>query len=163
MKSNNQVIIEREMFCPFCGGNSAVLIAETVRSSKRIGCAPIGLKDGCLIYITGGCWTLISGLPIFDVKEESVTNLYGFCPCCGNTYPVKKPEVKTETYSDKFNAMKQKTAQMFDKAKSMVSRGGQQQTDYNTQLHDLKSLLDSGQITENEYESRKREILNQIS
>ncbi|MBR6108052.1 MAG: hypothetical protein IKQ39_08600 [Oscillospiraceae bacterium] len=70
MKSSNQVIMERDMFCPFCGRNSAVLIAETVNSKRRIGCAPIGLKDGCLICLTGGCWTLISGLPILDVKEH---------------------------------------------------------------------------------------------
>ena len=96
MNSNNQVIIERDMHCPYCGGNEAVLISETVRSKKLIGCAPIGLKDGCLICVTGGCWTLISGLPICDVKEENVTNMFGFCPCCGKTYPVIKPEPKPE-------------------------------------------------------------------
>ena len=130
MSSNEQVIIERDMYCPFCGGNSAVLISETVKSKRVIGCAPIGLKDGCLLCLTGGCWMLISGLPLCDVKEESIRNMYGFCPCCGNTYPVNKPEVKTETMSDRFNSMKQKTSQVFDKAKGMVSRSSDQNSDY---------------------------------
>ncbi|MBR3269160.1 MAG: SHOCT domain-containing protein [Oscillospiraceae bacterium] len=159
---NNQVVIERDMFCPYCGGSSAVLIAETVSSKKRIGCAAVGLKDGCLIAMTGGCWTIISGIPLYDIKEECITNLYGFCPCCGNTYPVNKPEVRKETVSDRFNAMKQKTSQVFDKAKSMVSRGGQQKADYTDQLRELKALLDSGQITEDEYNRRKDEVLSQI-
>ena len=91
MSNNNQVIIERDIHCPYCGENSAVLISETVKSKKVIGCAPVGLKNGCLICMTGGCWTLISGLPLYDIKEENTVNLYGFCPNCGNSYPVIKP------------------------------------------------------------------------
>ena len=91
MNSNNQVIIERDMYCPYCESNSAVLISETVKSFKHIGCAPVGLKDGCLIWATGGCWTLISGLPLYDITDEYTFNIYGFCPHCGNTFPVNKP------------------------------------------------------------------------
>ncbi len=115
MNSNQQFIIEKDMFCPFCGGNSAVLIGEIVKSKKVFGCAPLGLKDGCLICLTGGCWTIISGLPLCDVKTESITSLYGFCPCCGNTYPVNKPEVKEPTVADRFNDMKQRTSQFFNR------------------------------------------------
>ena len=122
MKYNDQIIIERDMFCPYCGGNSAVLIAETVKSRRVLGCAPLGFKDGCLILLTGGCWLVICGLPITDVKEETVTHLYGFCPCCGNTYPVNKPEFKSPTIVEKFNDMKERTTQMIDKAKSRMSR-----------------------------------------
>lgn len=58
--------------------------------------------------------------------------------------------------------MKQKTSQMFNKAKSMVSRGGQQKVDYDNELRYLKSLLDTGQITEDEYQRRKEEVLVRI-
>ncbi len=128
MKNNNQVIIERDMFCPYCGGNSAVLIVETVKTKKVFGCAPIGLKDGCLLCLTGGCWMLICGLPLCDVKSETVSHLYGFCPCCGNSYPVNKPEFKAPTISEKFNNMKEKTTQMFDMAKNKFSRNNDDST-----------------------------------
>lgn len=75
--------------------NSAVLISETVKDKRVLGCAPVGLKNGCLLYVTGGCWAIVSGFPLFDVKEEHTTQLYGFCPCCGNIYPVNKPEEAT--------------------------------------------------------------------
>ena len=125
MNSNNQVIIERDMHCPYCGGNSAVLISETVKNKKLVGCAPIGLKDGCLICVTGGCWTLISGLPLIDVKEETITNIFGFCPNCGNTYPVNKPDFKfeTESFTDRFNAMKQTTSKVLEKAREIANKG----------------------------------------
>ncbi len=58
--------------------------------------------------------------------------------------------------------MKQKTSQMFNKAKSMVSRGGQQKADYDNELRYLKSLLDTGQIAEDEYQRRRAEILARI-
>ena len=94
MSSNNQVIIERDMFCPYCKTNSAVLISETIHRKKLIGMAPLGLKNCCLLYITGGCWAIINGFPLFDIKEDNNSQLYGFCPCCGNISCYK-----TRTYS----------------------------------------------------------------
>lgn len=162
MNSNNQVIIERDMYCPYCGGNSAVLISETVKNRRVLGCAPVGLKDGCLICLTGGCWMLISGLPLCDMKEETTRNIYGFCPCCGNCYPVNKPEVKTETMSDRFNSMIQKTSQVFDRTKNMMSTRTSESADYSDQLRDLQRRLKEGEITQDEYDSLKTKILSSI-
>ena len=74
MNNNNQVVIERDMFCPYCESNSAVLISETVGRKSVKGCAPIGIKNGCLLYITGGCWAIVSGFPLFDTKEEIISH-----------------------------------------------------------------------------------------
>ena len=126
MNSNNQVIIERDMYCPYCESNSAVLISETIKGKKIIGCAPIGLKDGCLLWATGGCWMLISGLSLWDIKEEVTNRLYGFCPHCGNTYPVIKPEVQDETVIDRFNDAKQKATHLLNQAKGFMNNNGQQ-------------------------------------
>ena len=84
-------VIERNMYCPYCGNNSAVLISETVKDYKLIGSAPIGIKNACLLYLTCGCWSIVSGIPIMDIKGEHTEKLYGFCPHCGNTFPVNKP------------------------------------------------------------------------
>ena len=120
MNNNNQVVIERDMFCPYCESNSAVLISETVGRKSVKGCAPIGIKNGCLLYITGGCWAIVSGFPLFDTKEEIKTNLFGFCPCCGNTYTVNKPE--EDTMVDKFNNTTQRVTTTFNQAKDLISK-----------------------------------------
>lgn len=119
MKNNNQVIIERDMFCPYCKSNSAVLISETIKQKKTIGCAAIGCKDGTLLYLTGGCWAIISGFPLFDIKYGTINNIYGFCPCCGNTYPVIKPE--ESTFIDKIQNTQQRFSHVLDQAKGMMN------------------------------------------
>lgn len=101
MNNNNQVIIERDMFCPYCQKNSAVLISETINTKNVIGCAPVGLKNSLLMVCTVGCWTLIKGYPLLDKKEEITTNIYGFCPCCGNTYPIIKPKDTASNINDR--------------------------------------------------------------
>lgn len=121
-KNNNQVIIERDMFCPYCSENSAVLISETIKNKKIIGCAPVGLKNGCLLMLTGGCWAIIRGFPLMDEKEEHITNLYGFCPCCGNTYPVNKPVLEEKTVIDKFQDTKQNFNRLADQAKGIMKK-----------------------------------------
>lgn len=107
MKNNNIVVIERDMHCPFCESDSAVLISETVREKAVIGFAPIGCKNSLLLMVTCGCWALVSGVPLNDVKVDHVTHIYGFCPCCGNTYPVTKPE-----FEDDKDALSQMTDQV---------------------------------------------------
>ena len=119
MNNNNLVIIEREMFCPYCQSNSAVLISETIKQKKVIGCAAIGCKNATLLYLTGGCWAVISGYPLFDIKNETVNNIYGFCPCCGNTYPVKKPE--ESTIIDKVQHSQQRISHVVDQARDMIN------------------------------------------
>ena len=43
MEKSRLVVIERDMYCPYCDTNSAVIISETVGSKSRIGCAAIGI------------------------------------------------------------------------------------------------------------------------
>ena len=120
MRNNNQVIIERDVFCPYCEKDSAVLISETVKSKKVIGCAPVGLKNCCLLMVTGGCWAIVCGFPLTDIKEDYTNNIYGFCPCCGNTYPVIKPE--EETIVDKFQNTKERFSRVADQAKGLMNK-----------------------------------------
>lgn len=121
MKNNNQVIIERDMHCPYCNENSAVLISETTKSKQVVGCAPVGVKNGCLLYVTGGCWAIISGFPIYDVKAEYTTNLYGFCPCCGNTYVVTKPEIQESTVIDRLQDTRQGISHLADQTRNLFN------------------------------------------
>lgn len=120
MKNNNTVIIERDVFCPYCNQNSAVLISETIKTKKTIGCAAIGCKDAFLLYITGCCWAIVCGFPLLDVKEDNTTNMYGFCPCCGNTYPVIKPEA--DTVIDKMQNTQKRISKVASQAKGLLNR-----------------------------------------
>lgn len=121
MNNNNLVVIERDMFCPYCETNSGVLISETVKSKSIIGCAPVGIRDGCLLTVTGGCWALISGLPLYDIKTDHVTNLYGFCPCCGNTFPVIKPNQEKNAV-ERFQDARQNFSNMANQVKGMINK-----------------------------------------
>lgn len=119
--NNNIVIVEKDMYCPYCGGNSAVFISETVREKSVKGCAALGIKTGCLLYVTGGCWAIVSGIPLMDVKKEYTTNLYGFCPCCGNTYPVVKPN-QEKNVIEKFQDTKQGYVRLANQAKDLFNK-----------------------------------------
>ena len=127
MKDNNLIIMERDVFCPYCNQNSAVLISETVKKKWILGCAPVGCKDGCLLMVTGGCWAVVSGLPLFDYKMDYTTNLFGFCPCCGNTYPVIKPQQEEKTVIDRFNDTKAGFSRLAGQAKGMFGGGNNNQ------------------------------------
>ncbi len=125
MKNNNLVIIEKDVFCPYCNKESAVLISETVKNQSTIGCAAIGCKNSILLTVTGGCWALVCGFPLFDVKENYEVNMYGFCPCCGNTYPVIKPEASNRTVIDKVQDTQKRIANMTNQAKGLLNKNNQ--------------------------------------
>ena len=125
MERSKLVVIERDMYCPFCETNSAVIISETVSSKSRLGCAAVGCKDGCLLTVTGGCWAIVSGIPLYDTKEEYTNVNYGFCPHCGNTYPIKRPEEEKQSVGDKFQSMKQGALNNFNSVKGMFDKKDQ--------------------------------------
>jgi len=125
------VVLERDVFCPYCQQNTAVLISETVKTKMVKGCAPIGCKNSILLCVTGGCWALAKGIPLNDYNEEFTTNLYGFCPCCGNTYPVIKPKVEEKTVIDRFNDTKESFSRLAGQAKGMFNRNNSNNYDQN--------------------------------
>ena len=88
----SDTIIEKEVYCPYCEEYTAVIISETVSERHALGFPPLGCKDSILIGCTGGCWAIVNGFPLFDLKTEKENHLYGFCPCCGKSYPVLKPD-----------------------------------------------------------------------
>jgi len=132
MKNNNLVVIERDVFCPYCNQNSAVLISETIKKKKTIGCAAIGCKDALLLYVTGCCWAIVCGFPLLDVREDNQTSMYGFCPCCGNTYPVIKPEA--ETVIDKMQNTQKRISKVASQAKGLLNKSNtnHDQIDYDS-------------------------------
>ena len=133
MKGNEIVIIERDVFCPYCEQNSAVLISETIKTKKTIGCAAVGCKDAFSLYVTGCYWAVVCGIPLFDVNVKNITNIYGFCPCCGNTYPVLKPEA--ETVIDKMQNTQKRISKVVNQAKGLLNRGDtdQDRIDYDNE------------------------------
>ncbi len=52
-------------------------------------------------------------------RDDTVNNIYGFCPCCGNTYPVIKPE--DSTVIDKLQNTQQRFSHVVDQAKDMMN------------------------------------------
>ena len=134
MKNNNLVVIERDVFCPYCNQNSAVLISETVKKKKTIGCAAIGCKDALLLYATGCLWAIVCGFPLLDVKEDNQTSMYGFCPCCGNTYPVIKPEA--DTVIDKMKNTQKRISKVAGQAKGLLYKNNSDPEQFGNNIDD---------------------------
>ena len=82
----NQTILERDAYCPFCEKNGAFLISEKVETSKILQLPDVGCKNAALMGCTFGCWGLVKGYPLMEVRSKHKFQTYGFCPYCGNIY-----------------------------------------------------------------------------
>ena len=47
---------------------------------------------------------------------------FGFCPHCGNTYPIKRPEEEKQSVGDRFQSMKQGALNNFNSVKGMFDK-----------------------------------------
>ena len=103
--SNN--IIEKDIHCPYCNSDNALLINRTTSKRISIQFPAYGLKfllsflylSIVHIFING--FKLIEAIKVFD----NVT--YGFCPKCGNSYSMGPPEaIKEEVQAPKFYKIK---------------------------------------------------------
>lgn len=58
--------------------------------------------------------------------------MYGFCPCCGNTYPVIKPEA--ETVIDKMQNTQKHISKVASQAKGLLNKSNtnHDQIDYDS-------------------------------
>ena len=81
-----QVIIEREVYCPYCEKNGAFLISEMTNSSSEIKFSKLGCKNAMLFGCMGGCWGFVKGYSILTKNRTYKYRTYGFCPHCGNIY-----------------------------------------------------------------------------
>ena len=92
--SNEQSVIERDIYCPYCQNEKALLISELVEKVSSIGAPAYGIKYLLFVILTAGIYSLVRGLPYIDKKRVYKFNTYVFCPCCGNSCAASEPNEK---------------------------------------------------------------------
>lgn len=92
---NAQTIIERDVHCPYCDSNKALLISELTDKRSILQMPDAGKKYWLCVIFTLGLYMLIHGFPIIEKKRIYEYTTYGFCPHCGKTYNAGVPSSKT--------------------------------------------------------------------
>lgn len=92
---NAQTIIERDVHCPYCDSDKALLISELTDKRSILQMPDAGKKYWLCVIFTLGLYMLIHGFPIIEKKRIYEYTTYGFCPHCGKTYNAGVPSSKT--------------------------------------------------------------------
>ena len=107
MNCNNPTVIERDIKCPFCGNEQALLINKEDGMKTGIGLPAYGLKSLlCFLYLSF-VHIAINGFRLFQITRKKDTSTYIFCPACGNTVSANAPEeIKQEAEGPKLYRIK---------------------------------------------------------
>jgi phage shock protein PspC (stress-responsive transcriptional regulator) len=95
--TNEQNVIQRDIHCPFCNGNQALLISGLAEKSSSLLLPPAyGLKYFLCLSFTFGIHAITHGLPMLEKKRRYEFATYGFCPQCGKKYDAGTPNTVSE-------------------------------------------------------------------
>jgi len=89
--SNEQNIIERDVHCPYCQSDKALLISGIGEKRSVLQLPDYGKKYWLCVIFTFGLYMLVHGFPMIEKKRVFEFNTYGFCPHCGKTYNASTP------------------------------------------------------------------------
>lgn len=84
--NNEQNIIERDVHCPYCDSDKALLISGVSEKRSILQMPDYGKKYWLCVIFTLGLYMLIHGFPMIEKKRVYEYTTYGFCPHCGKTY-----------------------------------------------------------------------------
>lgn len=104
-ESNN--IIMKDVHCPFCGSDKALLLSKTTSKKISIQFPAYGLKFILSLAFLSLIHVWINGYKLIEAVKEIENVTYGFCPECGNSYSMAPPEaIKEEVKDPKFYRVK---------------------------------------------------------
>lgn len=107
MKLNNPTVIERNVKCPFCGDEHAMLINKEDGMKTGIGLPAYGLKSLLRFMYLNIVHIAISGFRLFQITRKKAISTYIFCPACGNAASANAPEeIKQEAEEPKLYRIK---------------------------------------------------------
>lgn len=98
MKAQNNLdnIVERDIHCPFCNTDNAVLVNKTTSRISSIQFPAFGLKFLFSVLYLSLIHIIINGFKIIEIVRKADNITYGFCPRCGNSYSLAPPETAKE-------------------------------------------------------------------
>lgn len=101
--NNDDCVIVKDIHCPYCNSEKAIMICKTEAKKISIQLPAYGLKYVLSILYLSFLYMWIHGYKIIEAKKEINNITYGFCPNCGNGYSMAPPEtVKEELKEPKF-------------------------------------------------------------
>lgn len=100
MKNQNSVI-ERNVYCPFCQSGDAFLISELSGRRTSFQLPDYGKKYLLCVLFTLGLYALVHGIPTCELKRTYEHTTYGFCPHCGKSYSANVPIAMTRAEQKK--------------------------------------------------------------
>ena len=107
MKLYNPTVIERNIACPFCGDEHAMLINKEEGIKTGVGLPALGLRWLLRFMYLSIIQIAISGLSLFQVSQKKDISTYIFCPACGNSVSANAPEeIKLESEEPKLYRIK---------------------------------------------------------
>lgn len=102
-KNKDDSVIVKEVHCPYCNTEQAILISKTEAKKISIQLPAYGLKYVLSLLYLSILYMWIYGFKMIEAKKEVNNITYGFCPNCGNGYSMAPPEtVKEEMEEPKF-------------------------------------------------------------
>lgn len=84
--TNQQTTIERDVHCPYCDSDKALLISEATEQRSILQMPDYGKKYWLCVIFTFGLYMIVHGFPVIEKKRVYGYTTYGFCPHCGKTY-----------------------------------------------------------------------------
>lgn len=89
--SNEQNVIERDIHCPYCDSDKALLISGLTDKRTILQLPDYGSRYWLSVFFTCGMHLLVHGIPMIEKKRVYEYTTYGFCPHCGKTYNAGVP------------------------------------------------------------------------
>ena len=88
MTFSEQNIIERDVHCPYCKENKALLISGAAEKKMSLGWPAWGLRFWLRAFFTFGLSLLVDGGKMVELDRSIKYRTFGFCPLCGNSYQI---------------------------------------------------------------------------
>ena len=106
---NAQTIIERDIHCPCCDTDKALLISEITDKRSVLKLPDLDRKYWLSLIFTFGLYALVHGFPFIEKKRTYEYATYGFCPYCGKTYNAGVPKsINAEKRKKVYRSLKDK-------------------------------------------------------
>ena len=111
MKLNAPTVIERDVKCPFCGDEHAMLINKEDGMKTGVGLPAYGLRSFLRFIYLFFFHIAINGLRFIQITRKKDVSTYIFCPACGNMVSANAPEeIKQEAEGPKLYRIKKNKA-----------------------------------------------------
>lgn len=107
LSKNENEILMRDVHCPYCNTDKAILFKKTSKKRLSLGSPAYGLKTLFSILYLGFIYIFVKGFKFFDLTKEIENINYAFCPNCGNSYSLQPTiDISTETEEPHFYRIK---------------------------------------------------------